>query len=370
MITLKADARQLLYNAKFSYLTANYVSGVSAIVVVNSTAFVTDDYVLLGELGSETSEVMKVQSVASATNTITFTGTTKFSHSQDTKATILKYNQVRFFHTDVATFSATNPIDAYMDLDPTNYYTKIYDTTNISGFGWFIFYNATTLKATTPSNAIPYAGFEESSVKEIFDMFFSLLNNKELKLIDNEDAFKWLNEAYSIAKNELNLVNQNYNVPDEQYFTTVSGTAETDLPSDFSDLLSVHDEDGDEVGFIELKDIANYNETGSSSSPKYYIRGKKIGISPIPTDSTTIYHIYYKSKSAELTSYYDSIDLPDNNFYPLVDHMMYRASQKLDKSQPEKHEAAFMNGINRMKVSSVKQDANLDSWSIDSRANV
>ena len=313
---------------------------------------------------------MQVLSVDGSTHTITFTGNTKFSHSQDTKVTILKYNQVRFYHTNTATFSATSPIAAYMDLDPTNYYTKIYDTTNITGFGWFLFYNSTTLKATTPSNAIPYAGFEESSVKEIFDMFFSLLNNKELKLIDNEDAFKWLNEAYSVAKNELNLVNQNYNVPTEWSFTTVSGTAETDLPTDFSDLVSIHDSSGNAIGFVELRDVGYYNENGSSSNPKYYIRGKKIGISPIPTDSTTTYSVYYKTKSAELTSYYDSIDLPDNNFYPLVDHMMYRASQKLTKANPEKHEVAFVNGINRMKVTSVKQDSNLDSWTVGAKSNI
>ena len=364
MITLKSDSRSLTYNAKFSYLTDNYVSGVGTLIVVNGTAFAVNDYVLLGEFGSETSEIRKISSVT--TNTLGI-DTTLFSHSQDTKVTILKYNQVRFYHTTTATFSATSPIAAYMDIDATSFHTKIYDTTNTTGFGWFVFYNATTLKATTASNAIPYAGFDESSVKEIFDTFFSLLNNKELKLIDNEDAFKWLNEAYAIAKNELNLVNQEYNVPVEWSFTTISGTAEYDLEDNFSDLVSITDSEGRDINFIELQNINYYNENGSTA--KYFLRSDKIGISPVPTSVET-YSVYYKSKSTELTSYYDSIDLPDNNFYPLVDHMMYRASQKLTRPNPEKHEQTFTNGLNRMKITSVKQSANLDGWSVDRKANI
>jgi len=366
MITLKGDNRQLTYNAKFSYLTDNYASGVTSLVVVNGSAFANNDYVLLGEFGSETSEIRQVSNVATHTLTV---DATQFSHSQDTKVTILKYNQIRFYHTVTATFSASSPIAGYMDLDPASFYTKIYDTTNTTGYGWFVFYNSTTAKATTASNAIPYAGFEESSVKEIFDTFFSLLNNKELKLIDNQDAFKWLNEAYAIAKNELNLVNQLYNVPAEWSLVTESGTAEYDLPDDFSDLVSVSDYEGRDVDFIELKDVNHYNEYGNSSQEKYFIRSTKIGITPIPTEALT-YSVYYKSKATELTSYYDSIDLPDNNFYPLVDHMMYRASQKLGRQNPMQHETAFTNGLNRMKVTSVKQHANTDTWTIDKKANI
>ena len=78
------------------------------------------------------------------------------------------------------------------DIQADDFYTKAYDTTNTTGFGWFIFYNSTTAKATQNSNAIPYAGFENNSVKKILDSFFSQLNNKELKLISNDDAFIWL----------------------------------------------------------------------------------------------------------------------------------------------------------------------------------
>lgn len=367
MITLKADARQLTPNAKFSYLTTNYVSGVTSLVVVNGASFANNDYVLLGEFGSETSEIRQVSNVS--TNTLTV-DTTLFSHAQDTKITILKYNQVRFYHTTTATFDNSSPIAGYQDLDACSFNTKIYDTTNTTGFGWFIFYNSTTAKATTASNAIPYAGFDESSVKEIFDTFFSLLNNKELKLIDNDDAFKWLNEGYAIAKNELNLINQNYNVGTELTITTVATTAEYTLPTDFSDLVSINDSDGYPVNFIELQKVNWHNEFGLSSDVKYFLRGgTKIGFTPVPT-AADVYSVYYKSKATALTSYYDSIDLPDNNFYPLVDHMMYRASQKLNKTNPENYEKAFISGVNRMKITSIKQHADLDVWTVDYKSNV
>ena len=105
MITIKADNRQLLLNAKYSYLSDNYASGIQSFVFVSSVGFATNDYVLIGEFGQETSEILLVDGVTAATHTVTTSTTTQFAHSQDTKVTILKYNQVKFYQTSTATFS-------------------------------------------------------------------------------------------------------------------------------------------------------------------------------------------------------------------------------------------------------------------------
>lgn len=310
------------------------------------------------------------------TQTIILEAATKFAHSQDTKVTILKYNQVKFYRTATATYSSSGtqlPIGAEEDynIQADQYYTLFYDTVNTTGFGWFKFYNEETTVATDESNAIPYADFNEYSVKKIFDSFFSLLNNKEKKLIDNDDAFRWLNEAYSIAQNELNLVNPEYAVPGEVTVTTVSGTQEYDLEDDFSDLVSVTNSTGDKVPNIELKDIPKSDNEGGYSidSVSYFLRKAKIGFSPVPT-SADIYYIYYRQTASTLSSYYDDIVLPDKNYFPLVDFMMYKAGVKLTKPNPEKHLELFTAGVNRMKLTSNKQNSNEDSWTISDSANV
>lgn len=361
MPTLKADNRQLVKNAKFSYLSTNYASGVSSIVVTNSAGFSANDYVVLGEFGHESTEVVQVSTVTAGTHTLALSAATKFPHPESTRATVIQYNQVRFYHTTTATFATSDPVSTYLDLEADAFFTRKIDSTYSSGFGWFVFYNSTSASTSANSNAIPYGGFDEESVKKIFDAFWSLLNNKEQKLINTDDAFRWLNEGYSITKNELNLVNPEYSVPAQEEISILSGTAEYDLETDASNLVSVTDGNGDDIPYATLQKVHYMKQNASGQRTHYYLRNKKIGFVPTPTSDTTFYY-YYRQKTTKLTSYYDSVDLPDNNFYFLVDFMMYRASQKLTRPNPEQHLKLFEAGVNRMKVTSNKQNANLDSF--------
>ena len=118
-------------------------------LVANSADFAADDYVLLGEFGAENAEIVQVQSVTAATHTLTFTTATKFAHPESTRATILPYNQVRFYQTATATFSATGPLTGYTDVTASDIFSRYTDTTNSTRFGWFLFYNSTTLYSTT-----------------------------------------------------------------------------------------------------------------------------------------------------------------------------------------------------------------------------
>lgn len=366
MISLKADNRDLTINAKYSFLNANYASGITAPVITNSIGFADADYVLFGNFGSETSEIIKVTTVNEDTHTLSLAAATKFAHSESTKVTVLKYNKVKFYQTAAATFSASeNPLDT-IDIQADSFLTYYYDTTNTTGFGWFVFFNATTSKATSNSNAIPYAGFAENSVKKILDSFFSLLNNKELKLISRSDAFDWLNEAYAIAMNELNLVNQEYTATSDS-ISAEADTREYDLPSDFNNVISIF-HGNVEVKFIALDKIDEYATNGSGVI-RYYLRGSVIGFVPTPTESIT-FILRYNTKATTLTSYYDNIVLPDNNFYFLKDYLLFRAAKKLNRGDDKERFELFMVGIKRMKVTSVKRNANKDSWTVEPTANV
>ena len=371
-IKLKCDNRTLTKNAKFSYLAQNYASGVTSLVIVNSNGFAANDHILLGEFGNETTEIVKPSVVTASTHTLTVPAT-KFAHAESTRVTIIPYNQVKFYYTATATYDTNNEIQAgYLDVAADEVFTTDEDTSNTTGFGWFVFFNSETNATTTNSNAIPYADFASNSVKKIFDSFFSLLNNTEQKLISNSDAFRWLNEGYSMAQNELNLVNREYKATSTT-ITTTATTAEYTLPTDFSDMSSLTDDNNDlrvEIEEIKLSDFKAWGaDTGNNI--KYYLRGAVIGFSPTPaTGTTTTYTLYYIKKSDVLTSYYDNIDLPENNFYPLVDFMLYRANEKLNKPNPKQYLESFRGGLNLMKVTAIKRSENLDSWSIDQRANV
>jgi len=368
MITLKADNRQLSQNAKISYLSNNYLSAVSSVVLTNSLGFSANDYVLFGNFGSETSEIVKVSTVTAATHTLSLVTATKFAHSESTKITILKYNQVRYYHTATATFSASSPLGT-IDIQADDYATKYYDSSNTTGFGWFVFLNETTSAATQNSNAIPYAGFSENSVKTIIDNFFSLLNSKDSKIISTSEAFSWLNEGYAIAQNELNLVNNSYTVPASQNITTIAATQEYAWADYMSKIISVYNTSSDTpINKIDISEV-DANNDESSNTVRYYTRSGYMGFSPIPTEAVT-YTVKYKANATTLTSYYETVTLPDKAYNIVKDFMMFRASEKLNKANPTMYLDLFNEGLKRMKVTSHKQDSSLDAWDIANEANV
>jgi len=372
MITLQAKNSDLLINSKYSYLVGNNLSGVTTLSVINSDGFADDDYLLLGEFGSESSEIVQINTggVNTSTHVLTLTAATKFSHSESTKVSIIKYNQVRFYHTATATFSTSSQVGSDINIQADSIYTKIYDSTNTTGFGWVVFYNSTTLKLTQNSNAIPYSGFGENSVEKILSNFFSLLNNKESTLISTEDALSWLNEGYSNTREELNLVNSNYTVATEYDVTTTSGLQEYSLPSDFSEMLAVYDSSDTKVnlGNIDHTEISEWDASAGNAT-RYYLRGDYLGFSPVPSSAET-YKIKYKTKITVLNSLYDDIELPNNNHYCLKDFMMYRAAIKLKRNDANNFYKMWRNGVDQMKVTTHNRAGSLDAWGISDNANI
>lgn len=378
MITLSADNRTLVADSKYSYLTTNYASGVSGINILNAAdTFAADDYLLLGNFGSENAEIVQIDTVNTTTGAIVLVAATKFAHSESTKVSILPYNQVQFYRTVLDDISgAVSLTGGYINIQASDWFSIYNDEVNTTGYGWFIFYNSTTTQTSQASNSMPYAGFGNSTIEDILNDFYSLLNNKELKLVTRADALSWLNEGYSRMRNRLNMTNVEYSATALTPLTIVGGTAEYDLPSDFYQLLSITAamDSGDPtaagnmakypIDYISLREAFGY----MGSQTRYYIRGTKIGFVPTPSTGGT-YQYMYMTKTTRLDSNSDSVDLPDNGFYVIKDFMMYRAYMKFTNPNATIYFKAFNDGIDQMVIASMDRDANLDSFGIDASAN-
>jgi hypothetical protein len=227
-----------------------------------------------------------------------------------------------------------------------------------------------------PSNAIPYGGFESDTTENILADFFSMLNNKELKLVTREDALSWASEGYWKMRSKLNLTNVEYTASAVMELNILAGIIEYDLPEDFDHLVALvvglqTSNPGQwgaykkDIEFIPLRSAYAFNGIG----PRYYIRGFKIGILPTPGVNTT-YHYLYLKKAARLNLNTDVVDLPNGGEYVIKDYMLYRAYQKFQNPQAAAFLQSFTSGLNDMIISSVKRDANLDRWDITREANV
>lgn len=279
----------------------------------------------------------------------------------------------------------------FIDVTADQFYTIFRDDVLTTGFGYFRWWNPREHIGTIVKSPVPYLGFPANSAKSIIDDFFSTLNSKELKLVSREDAFRWLSEGYSVALNELNLVNKEYGEITPYAITTVAGTREYALPANCSRITRVWNLDDDvEISAMKYDHTEEY-EAWSNTSTRFYIRGVKdlevpdynaavrsgpndaaelyIGFSPVPSTAMNL-QVKYIPKAVPLVKNYDAVFMPNNNFYFLKDFMMFRAAPKLGRGTGENYYSLFQNEINRMKANAFKQDNQLDSWGIASNANV
>lgn len=378
MIILNSDNRVLTNSSRYTYLQDNHSSGVSSITVLNPRdGFSTDDIILIGNIGDETSEIFRIGTVDLTTRVITLLNAagnstvTSFAHPESTRVSIIPYNQIRYFHTATDTYSDTDPLTGFLDIQASEWYTTYEDESYSTGYGWFIFYNSVTAIASQPSNPIPYIGFDVDTVQNVLDDFYSMLSNKDLKLIDRADGLSYLNEGVAVLKTKLNLSNREYTATEEKDLSIIAGTQEYTLPSDFSKLIYVKtetdiDEGGQVIGMISIRDIPSH----STQDTVYYLRGTKIGFVPTPTTSAT-FKYRYLSKAGRLSLNSDLLDLPDNGTYIIKDYMLYRAHQKLTNHQVALgFKAAYEDGLNKLIASLVDRDGHLDSIGLAHEANV
>ncbi|MFA7662637.1 MAG: hypothetical protein WCX88_01850 [Patescibacteria group bacterium] len=419
-ITLRADNRSLLNNAKYSYILDNISSGAATITVANSDAFAALDYIVIGNMGSENTELVQVDSLVTSTGVITLVTATRFAHSESSRVTSVGYNQVVFYWTAlqtvpnpstaqisstiqnnnitstkvqastapktttytrasdptiVETLDVTPPITYDSDnwlatnaIQVDNFFTTYADTNqaHTSGYGWFLFYNSTTTAVSPLSNAIPYGGFNPNTVKAVFSDFDSCLNQKEIKLISMDDKYSWLNEAYSLMINELNLGNWEYNASEPLALAIKSGVTDYLLPDDFANMLYINEENGDKIEHFS----ATFRIPRSTSFREYAVRGRHLVIRPTPEADSTITLEYLKN-SSRLTDMQAVINLPDNAAYSIKDFMLFRAYRKLGNLTESNNSLTLFNkNVDRMKIYSCKRDNGLDSFSIGTEQNV
>lgn len=380
MVSLKIDNRNLLNWANFSYLLDNYSSWSSTVYIINPQSFAVDNYVIIGEIWSETTELLRIASVSSA-GALTFkdqswtTVSTSFAHAESTRVTIVPYNKVVFYFTLTETFSNSIALTAPINITVDNFYTKYDDLVNSFWYGWWVFYNEATAVYSQPTNSIPYTDFDKNSTKKAFDMFFSTINNKELKYITYDDAFWWANEGYCDLRNQLNISNDEYGASVEITLPIKAGVQEYDLPDDFSDLSSISTGNWQQLSVVSFRNVPQaeapmYLSFFYQNYPKYYIRWHKIGFVPIPKEDTS--YIYrYVNTAPNISSLSDIIDLPNNAYYALKEYMLSKAYEKLQNPNMATYFANnYQKKVDNMKIEACKRDNWLDTWTIEKSANV
>jgi len=175
---LKADGRVLILDQPTTILTASVAAAATTLTVANNGGFVDDDFLLIGTIGEEKTEIARINAAVVAGTSLTTTALV-FAHDEDTSITKIDYDQVRFYRGTTNVAAASTALAASQAIDPTETYSYYQDSTNTTGYGFVRFYNATGASYSVYSDAIPYTGYTNKMLRKI--------RNKVRKLIGEDD---------------------------------------------------------------------------------------------------------------------------------------------------------------------------------------
>lgn len=183
MALVRIKNETLVDKREVTYLTAAAAIGATSLTVVDNNQFLTDnDYYLLGEIGSKSSEI--VQKNAAGTIGITVgVDAIIFAHPINTPLYRLDYNQYRLAHatsTTTASIDAANVATNALQFDDT--YTRYQDSTYTTGYFFVRFYNSTSTLFSDYSAPIPVGGHTQLSLWEIARRVY-----KHLGFLKNDD---------------------------------------------------------------------------------------------------------------------------------------------------------------------------------------
>jgi len=166
---LAIDTSDLKLDIERSSLNASFASGVGAITIYSINNFAIDQLILIGELGDEGSEIIKTDdSTAPSGNTVTLLSNLIKSHAKDTSVYILRYDQIEFSHSVLAT--GTKTVMVTKNINAEDIQTIYDDDTYDSGFYHTRYYNTITETYSSYGDPIPYAGLAANTVGYIVNL--------------------------------------------------------------------------------------------------------------------------------------------------------------------------------------------------------
>ena len=190
------DTTVIKEDKEFTFLNQDQNAGATSVGVRGTLGFGTDIYVLIGELGQENAEIARIpaDTALGGFNLPIASPGLRFFHPADTRIYRIDWNQVAFSRaTGVNTQKGTL---ATIDIQPDLLETQYRDSTNTTGYGFVEFYNAIDTRYSSPSDPIPYTGYDPNTVWAIKNRALKALNEKiDGDIITNEILDEWLWEA-------------------------------------------------------------------------------------------------------------------------------------------------------------------------------
>lgn len=203
---LKAYNKSLTQDKEKTYLTAAIAVAATTITVqaVDTTSWADNDYFIIGDIGSNTAEVLQVNGAVVAGTSLTIdnngSGGSRFSHAIGEPIQRIDFNQVEFSRSLTDTISGVSVL-ATNNLQVDDEFTRYNDNSNTSGYGFIRFKNSTSSVFSSYSDGVNYNQSEDSSSRDPRTLW--QMRKKVRKIVDEEDDSKISDDDIDEAINDV-----------------------------------------------------------------------------------------------------------------------------------------------------------------------
>lgn len=180
-----------------TYLSADAAAADTSLTVQNNEGISANDYLVVGNLGIEQTELVQVSSVSG--NTTIVTGALKFNHGIDTPLSFIRYNQYQVWRATSKT-GTYSQVGSNTNIEVDQTFSEFEDTGGTSTSWYKIrFYNSTSNTYSDYSDPVQGSGYTDDSVKALMDRIYTIGNDPDRKVIGESEMLTILNDAYRIA---------------------------------------------------------------------------------------------------------------------------------------------------------------------------
>lgn len=316
-----------------TYVSTDYTPvATTTLQTLNSTSFIADDLIVIGEPTEELTEAKKISSITDI-DTISLASALNFSHPKGTPIYKVLWDFVSIESRASSTGTFAEITQSPLQWDNKNNETIYYDEsgTDITEYR-FRFYNSVTVSYAEYSPTITGAGFSKQQVGYMIRSVREIVNDKERKIVSDDEIIRFFNLAQDIIYGQNPkywfLLVDTYKLGTG--ISTVGGTNVYDLDNyaNFGHLDRLRFK-YDNGSTQQIYDLTNQNSTAFdiniydlSQTGNDYAEGYKL----LPPDSTstkgylqifstpvnavgTLYPLYYR-QMATLDTVEDSTPVP------------------------------------------------------------
>jgi len=188
---LKVRNLEVIRDEPYTYLSSPASATDTTLTVQNIDDFSVNDWVIIGKIGDEETELKQLHSATAPTGTtVTLSSALTRSHPTDTTIQRVPFNQVEFNR--ATTSGGSKTVLATTTLQVDREFTVYHDSTNTTGYGYARFKNSTTTTYSQYSDEQAYVDMPYNSISKIIDRVFRKANERQEGFVTRSEIMDYI----------------------------------------------------------------------------------------------------------------------------------------------------------------------------------